>query len=791
MHRLPRSAWPAAEASIPLTSAQPDSRPRARTVHDRLGRAIEERDAAGRTRRRSYSHSVHPVDEIDADGKRCTREVGRWELITAQADGLGACTRYGYSAREDVTQIVDPLGNETTYRYDPQDRLTHIERGGAPEEHYRYDARGRLIARLDPQGQPRVELSYDDRGLPVARELRDGGSHRLEYDALGRITVASTDLHEVRIDRDERGRVLRDFVDEGGVVHSDGGRWRTSTVLGRFETVLEPLVTDPRARAPRTAVRSARITDPSGAVHLVHRDEGGGVLREHPSGTRELSHYDDQGHCGARVLSRSDPAGGEHHRSIRYVRTPEGDLVAVEDSERGTTRYEVDDAHRLIAEHGPGRSLEYRHDAGGNLVAKPGLEGVEVGAHNQLRRANGEELAYDERFHLCERGPAGARVRYVYDSFDMLVRVEDGDEPWTAEYDAWGRRLRCGRGDAQTRFYWDEQRLAAEVAPDGRLRVYVYPGPDAMQPIAMVDYDGVDAEPGSGRSYAVFYDAAGLPRCIEDTEGRVVWSTTRRDAYGAIEVDPDAELEFNLRWPGHYFDPDTGLHYNRFRYYCPTLGRYLQTDPSGQAGGINVYAYPSNPLRDVDVLGLSKTCGSTKGGNGNGGKTPDNPSESALRKATKKQADDFQDLPGKKRPSVSAGMETPGPDGKITTEGSHRGPRDDYDGLDGAPKTKESYDEAAKKVKKPDDWDDDKHGTWPESHQSGKCGEAKNMANHEREHGDVPPPGTKHDAATVKGPNATTPGHGDPKPACPYCSYVQDKHGHTSDSGQSPYKVED
>ena len=59
-----------------------------------------------------------------------------------------------------------------------------------------------------------------------------------------------------------------------------------------------------------------------------------------------------------------------------------------------------------------------------------------------------------------------------------------------------------------------------------------------------------------------------------------------------------------LRFPGHYYDAETGLHDNRFRSYSPELGRYLQSDPLGLAGGANLYAYPSNPLTDVDLLGL-------------------------------------------------------------------------------------------------------------------------------------------------------------------------------------------
>ena len=61
----------------------------------------------------------------------------------------------------------------------------------------------------------------------------------------------------------------------------------------------------------------------------------------------------------------------------------------------------------------------------------------------------------------------------------------------------------------------------------------------------------------------------------------------------------------NLRFPGHYFDQETNLHYNRFRYYSPELGRYLQSDPIGLAGGPNLYAYTINPLKWVDLRG---TC---------------------------------------------------------------------------------------------------------------------------------------------------------------------------------------
>ena len=98
-----------------------------------------------------------------------------------------------------------------------------------------------------------------------------------------------------------------------------------------------------------------------------------------------------------------------------------------------------------------------------------------------------------------------------------------------------------------------------------------------------------------------------MPLCIEDDEGRVVWWARRVDPYGFVDVRADAKIEYNLRWPGHYCDPETGLHYNRHRYYDPKLGRYLQCDPTGYSGSpVNLYSYCKNPLVHVDVLGLHK-----------------------------------------------------------------------------------------------------------------------------------------------------------------------------------------
>ncbi|NVZ70922.1 RHS repeat-associated core domain-containing protein, partial [Pseudomonas costantinii] len=94
-------------------------------------------------------------------------------------------------------------------------------------------------------------------------------------------------------------------------------------------------------------------------------------------------------------------------------------------------------------------------------------------------------------------------------------------------------------------------------------------------------------------------------------DGEIVWSV-HYCAYGQISRLDIGKVDNPLRFQGQYFDQESGLHYNRHRYYNPDVGRYLTPDPVKLAGGINAYQYVPNPTGWVDPLGLS-TC---PGGNG-------------------------------------------------------------------------------------------------------------------------------------------------------------------------------
>ncbi len=124
--------------------------------------------------------------------------------------------------------------------------------------------------------------------------------------------------------------------------------------------------------------------------------------------------------------------------------------------------------------------------------------------------------------------------------------------------------------------------------------------PDASPPILDWLITPTQALPNnSGFLYYVHNDPLGTPQALTDESGTVVWSADY-DPFGKATVneDPDnngSNITFNVRFPGQYYDEETGLHYNYFRYYDPAIGRYISADPIGQFPG----ASPSPTLSGV------------------------------------------------------------------------------------------------------------------------------------------------------------------------------------------------
>lgn len=560
-------------------------------VYDALGRKIEEMLGDGIRRHWTHDGNGNVLTHTDADGSTRHFKYTSWNLLYQEIDPLGSATEYSYTPREQIRRVIDPGKTSSEYVYDLRDNIVRVRRNGEMREEYVRDSTDNLIEKRDRSGKTIVSFEIGPGNLTTVRRLASGENHYFGYDAGARLTRAATDSHETLFEYGFGPRPLSDQRNGVGIRHeSENAGLRKSVVFNRFRTQY------------RSLHYGAAITDPTGARHKIVAYSGGRIVLELAHGITETSQYDANGRCLSKERSS---LGYKRHWVRQYSYSPEGDLLAIRDNRFGNQRFEYDVAHRLVLGIGiHGTPAEYRYDAAGNLIAKPGLSEVVIAPGNRLASANRLSFLYNERDHVASYSDGTRTVRFDYDSCDRLVRAVTPSGEWHSAYDPLGRRILKSWNGLTTEYFWDDSRLAAEKAHDGRLRIYIYSDLDALVPFMFLDYESIDAPIGSCRRYFISSNQIGTPILIDDQEGEIVWRA-EVDPYGVTQVDRGKKIDFTLRFPGHQEDREIELFYNRFRHYSPILGRYLQSDPMGIAGGINLYAYSANPLTQVDLFGLN------------------------------------------------------------------------------------------------------------------------------------------------------------------------------------------
>ncbi|NMZ36255.1 RHS repeat domain-containing protein, partial [Pseudomonas proteolytica] len=234
---------------------------------------------------------------------------------------------------------------------------------------------------------------------------------------------------------------------------------------------------------------------------------------------------------------------------------------------------------------------------------RPG-PGIVVG--NRLLLQGDRHYDYDAFGNLIRerRGRAQQLVtEYRYDCQHRLIGLTqpDGNQA-SYRYDPFGRRISKTVAGKTTEFFWQGDKVIAEHT-HGQHRSYLYE-PDSFRPLALLEGFG----PANTQAFHYQLDHLGTPQELTDADGKIVWSA-HYQAYGKITRLDVGTVDNPLRFQGQYYDRESGLHYNRHRYYNPDNGRYLTPDPVKLAGGVNGYLYVPNPTGWVDPLGLNACPG--------------------------------------------------------------------------------------------------------------------------------------------------------------------------------------
>ncbi|MEJ7729933.1 MAG: RHS repeat-associated core domain-containing protein [Polyangiaceae bacterium] len=256
-----------------------------------------------------------------------------------------------------------------------------------------------------------------------------------------------------------------------------------------------------------------------------------------------------------------------------------------------------------------GTSQRFGYDAAGNIT-ELGASARAYDVGNRLLQNGQVRYLYDAAGRLLQRlTSAGDGTvtawSYQWNAQGLLESVERPDGGQVAfAYDPFGRRmLKAARlgdgGETRTRFVWDGDLLANEIVRHDGAEVFTRTYFHADEPFVPLAH--ADERPGVDALAWRFYlnDTIGAPDKIVDGAGELVHDLQRR-VWGRVLREGDATP---LRLPGQYEDVETGLHYNRFRYYDPEDVRFISPDPIGLQGDANLFAYVPNPLSWLDPVG--------------------------------------------------------------------------------------------------------------------------------------------------------------------------------------------
>ncbi|MCW5481059.1 RHS repeat-associated core domain-containing protein, partial [Pseudomonas aeruginosa] len=273
-----------------------------------------------------------------------------------------------------------------------------------------------------------------------------------------------------------------------------------------------------------------------------------------------------------------------------YQHDANGNIQQHHHSLWGTLDYQYDPLDRLTEERGVQGGRSYAYDAVGNRTQRsdnPASGGTASSQDyqyapdsNRLTAIGAQAVTSDAAGNLTQDRAAR---KLAYDAQGRLQSVSlDGQQVAEYRYNALGQRIvKLTPESVTTYLYGPDGQLLGEAEHDGsgrKLRAQYYLWLDSL-PLATIDAD-YDAQGKVGNPTLLYLhgDHLDTPRLATDASGQIAWQW-QSDAFGRGEALSQGSTQVNLRFPGQYYDAESGLHYNYFRDYDPETGRYVESDP--------------------------------------------------------------------------------------------------------------------------------------------------------------------------------------------------------------------
>ncbi|MEZ8738588.1 RHS repeat-associated core domain-containing protein [Photobacterium swingsii] len=528
--------------------------------YDQAGRLISYTDPIGRTLGVIWGGLSQPEMVIQADG--------------SQID-------FQYDNERNLVGIKRSDGCHYQLEWDEEERLSRTVGFDGRDQHYRYNDNGELIALQEADRNVRIQRDIAGRVTTMFAVSASGtrNSIQFHYDDANRLINANTATRKLRQEWLLHSHPVAIWQDHHQFQYGFNRQGlRQQLVLADSQNITYQY--DANQQLSQILLNGEVIFD-------ISRDDlGRECQRQQGNGFNLGTHYDEQGRLSHQQWNTplSDKKSS-HERHYFYDQASQ--LTRIHDRHLGEQAFSFDALNQLQS-HRVGLDIHrYQFDSFGNPVSESSV--VE---QDRLLANKDTAFNYDRYGNQILSRSQSATQHRQFNGFNQLVQVNHQGRTSFYEYDAQGRRSRKVTEQETVDFLWDGDQLIGEYQ-QGQYRWYIY-APNDFTPLALID---------NGEVYYFHTDHQGTPLTITDSCGETVWQANYR-TFGFADITIE-KIKNPLRYQGQYFDDESGLHYNRFRYYDPIGGRFIHQDPIGLLGGINHYRYAPNPVQWIDPLGLS------------------------------------------------------------------------------------------------------------------------------------------------------------------------------------------
>jgi RHS repeat-associated protein len=607
-----------------------------------MGRLVK-RTQAGTTVHFSYDTEEQLVAIHNEAGAVYRFVLGPTGEVNEEYGFDGLCRKYQRDKAGRVHRVLRPAGLATEYKYDKADRVVgvkHLDAAGAPvgEEKYTYRTDGELVAAGN--GTAVVKLERDILGR-VVNEVQGADTVASAYGPLGlRMRMRTSRGHALEIERNVVGDVIAMRAGGGPVVSSgsepkkdtESSPWEVRFTRDQLGLELERHLPggvrsrwerDKLGRPVKHEIWSGRklvgaksyVWEPNDRLKMIVDALRGPVQFSHDGlGNLTAAAYED----GKVDLRMPDAVGNLFRTNERRDRKygPAGQLLESYAPE-GVTRYSYDSEGNLAQKLLPdGRCWKYEWNAAGMLakVVRPDGKEVEFGYDALGRRVwkkygakttkwiwDGnvpvhEWVEVDPAMLAAAPSPAPEAQAAATEAAIRQRQAVLSEQPAQGPPPSAPLTQRSGESGNEASSGSLAPRSGERVGErgDAPFTTWIFE-PEGFAPIAKLS---------GNEQHSIITDHLGTPTAMLDAAGKTLWSADI-SIYGELRNIVGDRQACPFRWPGQYEDAETGLYYNRFRYYDPEAGEYVSQDPLGVTGGLAPHGYVRDPSTWVDPLALA------------------------------------------------------------------------------------------------------------------------------------------------------------------------------------------